>query len=86
METNKHVDLVAEAEQIIINCMEKPPDSIHAYLAEPIIWGYKSKFEENHKLKKLYSKFRYDFMLYIFMFAACIALAAIFTLGLLGRG
>ena len=86
METNNHVDLVAEAEQIIITYMAKSPDSIHAYLAEPIIWGYKSKFEENHKPKKLHVKFRFDFMLYVLMFAACIALVVIFTFGLLGRG
>ena len=83
METNEHVDLVAEAEKIIIDYMAKThkPVSIHAYLAEPVKWGYKSKFADNPK-----PKFRFDFMLYILMFAACLALAAIFTFGLLGRG
>ena len=85
METNEHVDLVAEAEKIIAEHIAKThqpaADSIHAYLAEPINWGCKSKYAEKPK-----PKLRFDFMIYLLMFAACIALAAIVTFGLLGRG
>ena len=66
------VDFVAEAEKIIYNYMAKnytPPTMVAAPFKRPAL-----------KVKR---RVRFDFILYILMIAACIAMAFIFGFGML---
>ena len=74
------VDFVAEAEQIIFSYMAKKrrhgKESIHAYLN-----GYTPPTILIEDAKAPKKRFRFEFLFYILMIVACIAMAAIIAAG-----
>ena len=79
------VDFVAEAENIIYNYMAKKHKTIGSsnaymdYCAPPTIFSVPDK----RFVAKTKRRFRLDFIIYMLMIAACIAMVAVFALGLL---
>ena len=77
------IDFVAEAENIIFNYMarkHKNMDSLHAYMDYCPPPAIVTAPDKRPAIKK---RFRREFMLYMLMIAACIAMAAVFAFGLL---
>jgi len=98
MQTNDKtpIDFVAEAEKIIHDYRAKnqkfAKDSIQAFLTrprprvalyapEPVV--HPAIVDVTLKQPRAKNKFRFDFLLYVLMFVACIVLAAVVAFGLL---
>jgi len=83
-DTKTPVDFVAEAENIIYNYMEKKHKPLSAlgiadYYIPPTILP---AIDERPK-RKARRRLSFDFLLYVLMAAACVAVTAIVTFGLL---